>query len=161
MSRASKAAALSVIAALFLLLTLTSCARIGEKQAGDPRMEVKLLLDNYIDAMNRSDSTGVQSAYAPDSEATLAGREHFFHGPGAISRTAGEEPLPMGQFAYSIDTLDVVPIERNHALALVVYTVDPADQDIPAFHTTATYVLKRSGAKWQIIHAHVCPAREM
>jgi ketosteroid isomerase-like protein len=162
MFRAAKSALLAAVAttvALLAALTLTSCARIGDKPA-DPRMEVRLVLDNYVDAMNRSDSTGVMSAYAPDSQATLAGREHFFHGPGAVSRTAGEGPLPMGQVAYSIDTLDVVPIEKYHALALVVYTVDPSDQDIPAFHTTATYLLEKTNARWRIIHAHVCPARE-
>jgi len=147
--------------ALLAVLALAGCARPSEKPAGDPRMEVKLLFDTYVEAMNRSDSTGVVAAYAPDSLATVAGRERFFHGPGAISRTAGEGPLPIGQDMYSVDTLIVVPIEKAHALALVVYTVEPADQDIPAFHTTATYVLEKSGAKWQIVHAHVCPAREL
>lgn len=157
----SRTARLASLAALVLLapLALTSCARIGEKPA-DPRMEVKLLLDNYVDAMNRSDSTGVVAAYAPDSEATLAGMEHFVHGPKAVAWPNGEGLLPMGQNAYQIDSLDVVPIEKNHALALVVYTVDPSDQDIPAFHTTATYVLEKSNAKWHIVHAHVCPTRE-
>ena len=158
MSRTTKLAWLAVLVPLTALI-LTSCARIGDKPA-DPRMEVKLLLDNYVDAMNRSDSTGVMAAYAPDSQATLAGLEHFVRGPQAVAWPNGEGLLPMGQNAYQIDSLDVVPIEKNHALALVVYSVDPSDQDIPAFHTTATYVLEKSGAKWQIIHAHVCPARE-
>jgi ketosteroid isomerase-like protein len=163
MSRTSRFAALAVTAALVLVtaLALTSCTRIGEKAAADPRMEVKLLLDNYVDAMNRSDSTGVMAAYAPDSQATLAGVEHFVRGPQAVAWPNGEGLLPMGQNAYAIDSLDVIPIERNHALALVVFAVDPSDQDIPAFHTTATYILEKSGAKWHIIHAHVCPAREM
>ena len=56
---------------------------------------------------------------------------------------------------------EVYPIEGHHALALVVYTVEPSDQDIPAFHTTGTYVLEKTAVKWQIVHAHVCPAREM
>jgi hypothetical protein len=86
--------------------------------------------------------------------------EHFVHGPQAVAWPNGEGLLPMGQNAYAIDSLTVIPIEKNHALALVVFAVDPSDQDIPAFHTTATYVLEKSGAKWQIIHAHVCPARE-
>jgi ketosteroid isomerase-like protein len=158
MSRATRFATLAILVP-FTALALTSCARIGEKSA-DPRMEVKLLLDNYVDAMNRSDSTGVLAAYAPDSQATLAGMEHFVHGPQAVAWPAGEGLLPMGQNSYAIDSLDVVPIEKDHALALVIYSVDPSDQDIPPFHTTATYVLERSGAKWQIMHAHVCPARE-
>ena len=159
MSRAATLARLAVFVSL-LPLALTSCARIGEKPA-DPRMEVKLLLDNYVDAMNRSDSTGVMAAYAPDSQATLAGVEHFVRGPLSVARPNGEGLLPMGQNAYAIDSLTVIPIERNHALALVVFGVDPSDQDIPAFHTTATYILEKSGAKWHIVHAHVCPAREM
>jgi len=165
MSRTTKSAELATFAAsvafvLVVSLTLTSCARIGDKTA-DPRQEVKLLLDNYVDAMNRSDSTGVVSAYAPDSLSTLAGVEHFVHGPQAVAWPNGEGLLPMGQNAYAIDSLTVIPIETNHALALVVYAVDPSDQDIPAFHTTATYLLEKSNAKWHIIHAHVCPAREM
>jgi len=162
MSRAANHAALAATVVVALaVLALAGCTRSAEKPAADPRMEVRLLFDTYVDAMNRSDSTAVMSAYAPDSQATLAGRERFFHGPGAISRTAGEGPLPMGQNTYSVDTLFVIPIEKAHALALVVYTVEPSDQDIPAFHTTATYVLEKLGAKWQIVHAHVCPAREM
>ena len=165
MSRATKPAELATFAAsvalvLVVSFALTSCARMGEKPA-DPRQEVKLLLDNYVDAMNRSDSTGVVSAYAPDSQSTLAGVEHFVHGPQAVAWPNGEGLLPMGQNAYAIDSLTVIPIERNHALALVVFAVDPSDQDIPAFHTTATYLLEKSNAKWHIIHAHVCPAREM
>jgi len=158
MSRASKSVALALLAAL----ALAGCGGTSEKQAvAAPRAEVRALFDAYVKALNRSDSTGVLAAYAPDSQATLAGRERFFRGPGVITRTAGEGPLPMGQNIYSLDTLEVLPIEKNHALALVVYTVEPADQDIPAFHATATYVLERSGAKWRIIHAHVCTAREM
>jgi len=159
MSRATMMAT-SAVLALLAVLALTSCARMGEKPA-DPRQEVKLLLDNYVDAMNRSDSTGVVSAYAPDSQSTLAGVEHFVHGPQAVAWPNGEGLLPMGQNAYAIDSLTVIPIENNHALALVVFAVDPSDQDIPAFHTTATYLLEKSNAKWHIIHAHVCPAREM
>ena len=52
-----------------------------------------------------------------------------------------------GQNTYAIDSLDVVPIEKAHALALVAYTIDPADQDIPAFQTTASYLLEKSGGK--------------
>src|SRR6267142_1905856 len=104
MSRASRSAALAATITLALaVLVLAGCARLQEKPAADPRMEVRMLLDTYVEALNRSDSTGVMSAYAPDSQATLAGREHFFHGPGAISRTAGEGPLPMGQNTYSVD----------------------------------------------------------
>jgi len=105
-SRTSKSAVLAaaVAAALVLvaIIALTSCARMGEKPA-DPRQEVKLLLDNYVDAMNRSDSTGVVSAYAPDSLSTLAGVEHFVHGPEAVAWPNGEGLLPMGQNAYAID----------------------------------------------------------
>lgn len=166
MFRAAKSALLAAVAttvALLAVLALTSCARTGEQAATttDTRTAVRTLLDTYVDEMNRADSTAVVSAYAPDSQATVAGRERFFRGPGLITRTAGEGPLAMGHNTYSIDTLDVIPIEKVHALALVVYTVEPADEDIPAFHTTATYVLEKAGAKWQIVHAHVCPAREM
>lgn len=164
MSRASKYAALSVTAALILITAfgLTGCTRTPEKQAaGDPRAEIRTLFENYVEALNRSDSTGVLSAYAPDSQATLAGRERFFRGWEGISRTAGMGPLSRGQNAYSIDTLEVFPIEGRHALALVVYTVEPSDQDIPAFHTTGTYVLEKTAISWHIVHAHVCPAREM
>ncbi len=164
MSRASKSVTLASLTTLVLLavLCLAGCARTsGEQAAADARAGVRALFNSYVEALNRSDSTGVLAAYAPDSQATLAGRERFFRGPGVITRTAGEGPLPMGQNTFSLDTLEVFPIERTHALALVVYTVEPADLDIPAFHATATYVLERFGAKWQIIHAHVCPAREM
>lgn len=164
MSRASKSVALAALTTLvpLALVGLAGCARTSERRAAEgTRAEVRALFDSYVKALNRSDSTGALAAYAPDSQATLAGRERFFRGPGVIGRTAGEGALPMGQNTFSLDTLAVIPIERTHALALVVYTVEPADQDIPAFHVTGTYVLQRSGAKWQIIHAHVCPAREM
>lgn len=164
MSRASRSVMLVALTTLVSLavISLAGCTRTSEDRAADgTRAEVRALFDRYVEALNRSDSTGVLAVYAPDSQATLAGRERFFRGPGVISRTAGEGLLPMGQNTFSLDTLEVFPIERAHALALVVYTVDPSDQDIPAFHVTGTYVLRRSGAKWRIIHAHVCPAREM
>ena len=148
---------------VFLALGLAGCTPAPEKQptaGADVRAQVRALFDGYVEGLNRADSTGITSAYAPDSQATLAGRERFFRGPGVISRTAGE-PLSIGQNTYSIDTLEVFPIENSHALALVVYTVEPSDQDLPAFHTTGTYVLERFGPKWRIVHAHVCPAREM
>ena len=161
MSRAANPVALLALA---LLTTLDSagCARTPEKQlAGDPHTEIRALFDTYVEALDRSDSTGVLSAYAPDSQATLAGREQFFRGWEGIRRTTGMGPLSRGQNAYSIDTLQVVPIEGHHALGLVVYTVEPSDQDIPAFHTTGTYVLEKTAVGWQIVHAHVCPAREL
>ena len=52
-------------------------------------------------------------------------------------------------------------IAKDHALALVIYTVEPSDQDVPDFHTTGTYLLERISNKWRIVHAHICPAREM
>ena len=164
MSRATRSAVLAALPTLMSLavLGLAGCTPTsGHRPAEGTRAEVRALFDSYVAALNRSDSTGAQAAYAPDSQATLAGRERFFRGPGVISRTAGEGMLPMCQNTFHVDTLEVFPIERAHALALVVYTVEPSDQDLPAFHVTATYVLRRSGAKWQIIHAHVCPAREM
>ncbi len=161
MFRAAKLAALAVLA-LPVALALSGCVRTQEKQAaGDPRAEIRALFDTYVEALNQGDSTGVMSAYAPDSQATLAGREGFLRGRDAISRSAGLNALSEGQNEYSIDTLQVFPIEGRHALALVVYTVEPSDQDIPAFHTTGTYILERTSVKWQIVHAHVCPAREM
>jgi ketosteroid isomerase-like protein len=161
MSRAAKPAALAALA-LLLALGLTGCTRTPEKQAaGDPRAEIRTLFENYVEALNRPDSAGVMLAYAPDSQATLAGRETFFRGWEGIRRTTGMGPLSQGQNSYSIDTLEVFPVEGHHALALVVYTVEPSDQDIPAFHTTGTYVLEKTAVKWQIVHAHVCPAREM
>ncbi len=164
MFRASRSVVLAALTTLVPLavIGLAGCTLTSEHRSAEgARAEVRAFFDRYVEALNRSDSTGVLAAYAPDSQATLAGRERFFRGPGVISRTAGEGLLPTGQNTFHVDTLEVFPIERVHALALVVYTVDPADQDIPAFHVTGTYVLRRTGAVWHIIHAHVCPAREM
>jgi len=162
MSRAVKPVALAALA-LLIALGLAGCSPKPEKQqpAADLRTEIRTLFDSYAESLNRSDSTAVMSFYAPDSQVTLAGREQFFRGREGVGRTAGMGPLSQGQNEYSIDTLDVVPIEGHHALALVVYTVEPSDQDIPAFHTTGTYVLEKTAVKWQIVHAHVCPAKEM
>ena len=161
MFRAAKHVALTALA-LLITLGLAGCARTQQKPvAGDPRTEIRTLFENYVEALNRPDSAGVMSAYAPDSQATLAGREAFFKGWEGIRRTTGMGPLSRGQNSYSIDTLEVFPVEGHHALALVVYTVEPSDQDIPAFHTTGTYVLEKTAVKWQIVHAHVCAAREM
>ena len=161
MTRAAKLAALAALA-LLLALGLAGCTRTPTKQAaGDPRTEIRTLFENYVEALNRPDSAGVMSAYAPDSQATLAGREQFFRGWEGIRRTTGMGPLNQGQNSYSIDTMEVFPVEGHHAMALVVYTVEPSDQDIPAFHTTGTYVLEKTAVRWQIVHAHVCPAREM
>ena len=161
MTWAAKHVALAALAVL-IPLGLVGCSPGPEKQvAGDPRTEIRALFDTYVEALDRSDSTGVLSAYAPDSQATMAGREQFFRGWEGIRRTTGMGPLSRGQNSYSIDTLEVVPVEGHHALALVVYTVEPSDQDIPAFHTTGTYVLEKTAIGWQIVHAHVCPAREM
>src|SRR2546426_4559485 len=170
MARAPKSAVLVnlVPTALVLLaaLGLAGCTPSPEEtqrptSPADVRTEVQALFENYVDALNKSDTTGVLEAYAPDSQATLAGRGSFLRGRDALTRTMGENLLNMGQNTYDIDTLDVVPIERFHALALVVYTAEPADQDIPDFHITATYVLQKSRDKWQIVHAHMCPAREL
>jgi uncharacterized protein (TIGR02246 family) len=166
MFRLSKSVALFA-SAVFLVVTalaLSSCAPSHEKQpasATDIRAEVRPLFDTYVGALNRSDSTAISSVFAPDAEVTVAGRERFFRGQEAIGRAARESLRSPGQNTFEIDTLDVVPIERVHALALAVYTVEPSDQDIPAFHITGTYVLEKSGAKWHIVHAHVCPAREL
>jgi uncharacterized protein (TIGR02246 family) len=166
MSRTSTSASFATAAAIVLLaaLNLAGCTPTSEKKptpAADARTEVRALFESYVDALNRSDTTGVLEAYAPDSQVTVAGRGIFLRGHDAIGKTLGEGLLNMGQNIYDIDSLDVIPIERVHALAFIVYTVEPSDQDIPDFHITATYVLVRSRAKWQIVHAHMCSAREL
>ena len=155
--------------ALVLLgvLGLAGCAPRPEKEssAAEVRAEVEALFENYVEALSASDSTEVISAYAPDSQATLAGRSQFFRGREAIGRTARETLLNPGQNKYDIDSLEVIPLGKDYALALVLYAVEPSDQDIPEFHSTATYVLRKSGgksgAKWEIIHAHSMSAREL
>jgi uncharacterized protein (TIGR02246 family) len=166
MSRAAKSAAPASLAALALLvvLGLAGCTSSPGKEKPAARAairtEVRSLFEKYVDALNRADSTGIVEAYAQDAEVTLCGRGRIFRGREAIGETAAESMLDPGQNTYAIDSLDVVPIEKAHALALVVYTIDPADQDIPAFQTTATYLLEKSGGKWQIVHAHVSPTQE-
>jgi uncharacterized protein (TIGR02246 family) len=153
----------SVALAAFVALGLASCTpgTQNQKAAGtDDRTVVRAFFENYVDALNSSDTTQVLSSYAPDADVTVAGRGVFFHGREAIAKTS-ESLLNPGQNTYQLDSLDVRPIERSHILALVVYTVEPSDLDIPAFHSTASYILRRSNAKWQIIHAHVSSAREL
>src|SRR5438093_12431213 len=104
MFRTSKSATLAGTGMLTLIaaLGLAGCARTPEKQAaGDPRTEIRALFDTYVEALDRSDSTGVLSAYAPDSQATLAGRGRFFRGGEAIGRTTGRGRLGQGQKPYS------------------------------------------------------------
>ncbi|HZI89086.1 MAG TPA: hypothetical protein VFD83_01380 [Candidatus Polarisedimenticolia bacterium] len=152
--------------ALFAVLVLFGCAKTKETpRAGlstDTRAEIDSLFESYVDALNASDSTTVRAMFGPGNEVTVAGRERFLRGDEGIGRTT-ENLLAVGQNKFDIDSLEVIPIENAHALALVIYTVEPSDQDVPAFHTTGTYVLERSSttAKWAIIHAHVCPAREL
>jgi len=169
MSRAMKSAALATFAvtatlALLGVLALGGCTpKSGGQGSADANIQadVDSLFQNYVDALNRADSTAALEAFAPQGDVTVAGREQFFRGPGPIGRTAGEGPLGLGQNSFDIDSLEVIPIEKTHALALVTYTVDPSDQDVPAFHTTGTYVLEKIGGKWRIMHAHLCSAREM
>jgi hypothetical protein len=148
--------------AVFALVLAVGCSPTAKTStttsSAGTEADVDSLFQSYVDALNRADSTGAAELFAPGL--TVAGREQFFRG-GPIARTAGESPLALGQNQFDIDTLQVIPIESSHALALVTYTVDPNDQDVPAFHTTGTYVLEKAGGKWRIIHAHVCPAREM
>jgi hypothetical protein len=84
----------------------------------------------------------VASAACPRGHSGLGsgGGNSFFRGREAIGRTSGIYPLSQSQNAYGIDTLDV-PVESAHGLALVLYTIEPPDQDIPASHTTGTYLL--------------------
>ena len=163
MNRARSCFALAGLGFLLAVMIVVGCSPASKTSTTTPSAsvdaDVDSLFQNYVDALNRGDSTAASEVFAPGL--TAAGREQFFRGSGSLARTAGESPLSLGQNQFDIDTLQVVPIESNHALALVIYTVDPNDQDVPAFHTTGTYVLERTGGKWRIIHAHVCPAREM
>jgi hypothetical protein len=152
-----------LVIAVFALVIAVGCSPTAKTStttsSAGMEADVDSLFQSYVDALNRADSTAASEVFAPGL--TAAGREQFFRGSGSLARTAGESPLSLGQNQFDIDTLQVIPIENNHALALVIYTVDPNDQDVPAFHTTGTYVLEKTGGKWRIIHAHVCPAREM
>ena len=161
----SRAAALVASAALALVvvLALSSCSPKSEpKPAADAntRAEVDSLFENYVDALNKSDSLAVRGTFAPGPDVSVAGRERFFHGSEGVDRNT-EGLLAAGQNKFDIDSLDVIPIEKAHALALVTYTVEPSDQDVPAFHTLGTYLVEKIGDKWRIVHAHVCPAREL
>lgn len=162
MPRAATLAASAVIA-LVIVLALAGCGTGSEQKStagADVRAEVDSLFQNYVDALNGSDSLAVRAAFAPGPDVTVAGRERFFRGSEGVERNT-EGLLAAGENKFDIDSLDVVPIEKTHALAMVIYTVEPADQDVPAFHATGTYLLEKIATKWRIIHAHVCPAREM
>src|SRR5437763_4780381 len=97
--------------------------------------DVDSLFQNYVDALNGSDSLAVRAAFAPGPDVTVAGRERFFKGSEGVDRNT-EGLLAVGQNKFDIDSLEVIPIEKEHALALVIYTVEPSDQDVPDFHTT-------------------------
>lgn len=162
MSRAAKLTALTALA-LITVLGLIGCSKMSDSNApagANVQAEVDSLFQNYVDALNSSDSLAVRAAFAPGPDVTVAGREKFFRGSEGVDRNT-EGLLAAGQNKFDIDSLDVVPIEKSHALAMVIYTVDPSDQDVPAFHTTGTYLLEKIADKWRIVHAHVCPAREM
>ena len=162
MSRAATFVASAAIT-LLIVLVLAGCGQRAENNAAagaDARAEVDSLFQNYVDALNGSDSLAVRAAFAPGPDVTVAGRERFFRGSEGVERNT-EGLLAAGENKFDIDSLDVVPIEKTHALAMVIYTVEPADQDVPAFHATGTYLLEKIATKWKIVHAHVCPAREM
>lgn len=164
MSRATKPAALTGLALLTfaVVLGLAGCGQGTSKatDVGNTQADVDSLFQNYVDALNNSDSLAVRAAFAPGPDVTVAGRERFFRGSEGVERNT-EGLLAAGENKFDIDSLDVVPIEKTHALAMVIYTVEPSDQDVPAFHATGTYLLEKIATKWRIIHAHVCPAREM
>ena len=79
MSRAAKSTALALLAAFALLavLGLAGCSPSPEKEkpaaAAAIRTEVRSLFEKYVEALNKSDSTGVVAAYAQDAEVTLCG----------------------------------------------------------------------------------------
>jgi hypothetical protein len=157
-----------VLLAVVLVLAwgTTGCVRStpAPKAAvgANTQAEIDSLFEDYVDALNSSDSVKVREIFGPGGEVTVAGRERFFRGSEGVAQNT-QRLLAAGQNKFDIDSLQVIPIENAHALALVTYTVEPSDQDVPAFHTIGTYILERSSttAKWAIIHAHVCSAREL
>src|SRR5258706_2269913 len=120
---------------LLIAVILIGCAPKSEKSASaaaDVRADVDSLFQNYVDALNNSDSLAVRAAFAPGPDVTVAGRERFFRGSEGVERNT-EGLLAAGENKFDIDSLDVVPIEKTHALAMGIYTVQPSDQDLPAF----------------------------
>ncbi len=122
---------------------------------GDVRADVRAFLNDYKDALSKSDSMEVLSMYGTGAEVTLAGKGKVFRGREAIRKSGEETIFNPDQNVFSIDSLDVFALGPSHALALVVYKLEPPDQDLSRFHTTATYVLEKTRTGWQILHAHV------
>jgi len=155
-----------LIPTLVFLLAIASCSQPQQKQppagrpgtralSGDTKTDVRSFFDDYTTALNKSDSTDVLSMYEQGADVTLAGKGRVLYGRDAI-RTSSEETIFNGdQLTFAVDSLLVTPLGPAHAFALVTYKVESPDEDLPAFHTVASYVLEKVQSGWQILHAHV------
>src|SRR5258706_11648421 len=99
MSRATKLAAPTALALLTLaiVLCLAGCGQGTSKvtDVGNTQADVDSLFQNYVDALNNSDSLAVRAVFAPGGDITVAGREGFFPGSGGGGRIT-EGPLAAG-----------------------------------------------------------------
>src|SRR5258705_11177696 len=94
MSRATKLAAPTVLAllTLALVLWLAGCGQGTSKatDVGKTQADVDSLFQNYVDALNNSDSLAVRAVFAPGGDITVAGPEPLLPGsPGGRAKTQG------------------------------------------------------------------------
>ncbi len=139
--------------ALVGTLSAFAVASSAAQQQPDVRAEVQTFVRQYVEAVNRADAARIMDMYARVPEVTSADNTDITRGWDAIRKDAAS--LAQNRYRMDLDTVDVVPLGPDYALAVAqaTYTFG-TPQGTLRVRGVLTLVLQKIGGAWKVIHDH-------
>jgi beta-aspartyl-peptidase (threonine type) len=144
--------------ALALLLAGAGAALAAETPAGDPRADVRAVLDAQVEAWNRGDLEGFMAGYWRSPELVFCSGATVTKGWDATLARYRQryqaEGREMGRLGF--DAIEVLTLGPDAAAARGAWRLRMSDGQQP--HGLFTLLLRRTEGAWRIVHDHTSAA---
>lgn len=138
------------------IVVVVGTLRLGAQQpsAAASRTDVQQAVRAYVDAFNKADAGTLVDMYSREPEVTSVSDSRVLRGWDAI-RSASDSIAAEGKYKVSIGSIDVIPLGNDYAVALTSTILRVTSGEEGAQRPGAmTFVLKKVGGAWKIIHDH-------
>lgn len=143
---------LVLVAAITLWISPPALAQApvaGQKSA------VQQFIRGYIKAHNDADATSLMDAVSHDAAVSSISDGEITRGWDAIRTSTDEITGLEGRFKLAIGTMDVSMLGGDYALVTAPTTITVAgEKGELQFSGAATWVLRKKGVGWLVVHEH-------
>lgn len=146
---------LAVLAATSTLSGQQSSAAGSSAVSAADRTAVQNFVRAYIKAHNDADATAMMDAMNRDPSTSSISDGEITRGWEAIRTETDEVTGAEGRFRVSVGTMDVTALGAGHVLVIAPTSITVATDKGPLqLKGAVTLVLRKTGAKWTILHEH-------